>query len=319
MVVSLLWISGAICLAGMLLPAPALGAQDSRNCPPAVEPLTADQLQAAVVHARDRGLLWRITRDGRASYLYGTLHVGKAAWMMPGPMVRHALEQTDTTALELDPLDGQVQRDIAATIAARPATNLPAALQARLAMLWDQQCLPIAALDSGPVELHAFTLMFMIGRRDGFDPAYGTEVMLAALAHDAGRAVVSLETAASQLNALLARDAAEAQEIVQEALDDLEADRPRDVLRKSARVWEAADLAAFDRYREWCGCYKSELDRRLMKRVLEDRNPGLAQRIDALHSEGRRIFAAVGTMHMVGPSGLPALLAQRGYRVERLR
>ena len=131
--------------------------------------------------------------------------------------------------------------------------------------------------------------------------------------------MVSLETAASQLAALLAQDDAEVQAIVQDALDDLEAGRPRETLRKSVQVWEAGDLAELNRYLEWCDCDKTERDRRLMKRVLDDRNPGLAQGIDALHAQGKRVFAAVGALHMIGPTGLPVLLAQRGYAVERLR
>jgi len=33
---------------------------------------------------------------------------------------------------------------------------------------------------------------------------------------------------------------------------------------------------------------------------------------------GKQVFAAVGSLHMIGPMGLPALMAQRGYRVERV-
>jgi uncharacterized protein YbaP (TraB family) len=28
------------------------------------------------------------------------------------------------------------------------------------------------------------------------------------------------------------------------------------------------------------------------------------------------VFAAVGSLHMIGPLGLPALMVQRGFRVE---
>jgi len=31
------------------------------------------------------------------------------------------------------------------------------------------------------------------------------------------------------------------------------------------------------------------------------------------------VFAAVGSLHMIGPKGLPALLAERGYRIERIK
>ena len=33
---------------------------------------------------------------------------------------------------------------------------------------------------------------------------------------------------------------------------------------------------------------------------------------------GKRVFAAVGALHMIGPTALPSLLAARGYRVERV-
>ena len=52
--------------------------------------------------------------------------------------------------------------------------------------------------------------------------------------------------------------------------------------------------------------------------MLDDRNPGLADGIDRLHREGRRVFAAVGALHMAGPRGLLRLLAARGFTVERL-
>jgi uncharacterized protein YbaP (TraB family) len=39
----------------------------------------------------------------------------------------------------------------------------------------------------------------------------------------------------------------------------------------------------------------------------------------AQHREGRRVFAAVGALHMVGPQSLPRLLERQGFRVERIR
>ena len=43
-----------------------------------------------------------------------------------------------------------------------------------------------------------------------------------------------------------------------------------------------------------------------------------AARIDSLHASGQPVFAAVGSLHLVGRLGLPALLAERGYKVERV-
>ncbi len=48
------------------------------------------------------------------------------------------------------------------------------------------------------------------------------------------------------------------------------------------------------------------------------RNPAIASRIDELHRDGRRLFAAVGTLHMIGDAPLQKLLAERGFKIERV-
>lgn len=309
----------AWCLAWLfLLSAKTVIAAGAPACPPAAQPFTPELFDAAARQARDRGPLWRITKDGHSSYLYGTIHIGKAQWMAPGPLVKRALQQTDMLALELDLLDEAIQREMMAALAAKGEGKLPAPLRARVKKLWKAACLPEDSLDRVPAEMQALTLTYMAARRDGFDPSYGSEMLLSLIARSLGRPVVSLETVALQLQAIFSQDDAEVEAMVRDWLDDVEADRLRPVLRKVALVWEDADLAELDNYKAWCECARTEGERKLLKRVLDDRNPGLAQRIHALHGEGRKLFAAVGAMHMSGPQGLPALMAARGYKVERL-
>jgi uncharacterized protein len=77
-------------------------------CPPQPAPLTPAAVEQGLRSAVDRGLLWRISKGGRSSWLYGTLHVGRQPWMFPGPQVREALQSADRVALELDLLDPAV-------------------------------------------------------------------------------------------------------------------------------------------------------------------------------------------------------------------
>ena len=85
------------------MPAPAQA--PAAACPPAVVSTSAADGADGRGAPRDRGLLWRITRDGHSSYLYGTLHVGKPAWQRLGPQVAAALRASDVLALEVDPGD----------------------------------------------------------------------------------------------------------------------------------------------------------------------------------------------------------------------
>lgn len=288
-------------------------------CPPAAQPLNDTLFQAAAAQAKDRGLLWRVSKGGHSSYLYGTLHVGRAEWMAPGPLLRDALQATDTLALELDPLNPDVQREMATGLAQIKLRPLTSALRARLVRQLQAQCLPTQDVDKAPAEMQLITLSAVVGRRDGLDPTYGSEVLLSVVARSIARPVVSLETVQQQMHALLARNAAEANTVVREGLDDLETDRLRQMLLRTVEVWDTADFDALSRYNEWCQCANTPSEKEQMRRLLDDRNPGLAQRVDALHASGKKLLVAVGSLHMAGPQGLPALLATRGYLVERLR
>jgi len=307
----------SLCLAAVGL---SLHGQAGAACPPAPQPLTPALFQQAAAQAQDRGFLWRIRKEGRTSYLYGTLHVGRAEWMAPGPLTQQALAATEVTGLELDPLDPGVQQDMASANAQAPQDRpLPKALRERLRRDWLAECLPEAELGQAPAELQALSLTFMVGRRDGLQVVYGTDILLALLAHGNDRKVVSLETGAAQMAALLEPRAADAQRGVRETLDEVEQGRARQLLLKVADVWARGDLEALEHYGDWCDCLKTAQDRAQLKRLMDDRNPGMAERIDAVHQGGQAIFAAVGALHMVGPTGLPALLAQRGYQVERVQ
>jgi uncharacterized protein YbaP (TraB family) len=87
------------------------------TCPPALPQASAAEQGAP---ARDRGLLWRATRDGRTLHLYGTLHVGKPHWRKLGPRTAAALRDSDVVALEIDPLDPALAAAMAAVAPPRP-------------------------------------------------------------------------------------------------------------------------------------------------------------------------------------------------------
>ena len=288
------------------------------DCPPAAQQPSPEQLRAGLRDARDHGFLWRISRDGRSSWLFGTLHVAKLAWNFPGPAQREAIAASDTMALEIDLLDPAMQQRMATALAALPKTPLPPALQERLARRAQAECVPPQALAALAPEMQIAALTTLVGRRDGLDPAWGIDTFLAGWGHSTRMNMVSLETPELQLKTLQVQSPAETLEMVASALDELEAGRSLVTLRRMATIWADGDLPELLRYETWCDCIKTAADRALMVRLLDDRNPALADAIAELHASGQRVFAAVGSLHMIGPTGLPTLMAERGYRVERI-
>jgi uncharacterized protein len=285
----------------------------AQSCPPPVLPVAVPAVPA--VPSVDRGLLWRLQRDGHISWLYGTLHVGKPAWS-PGPQVAAALRASSVLALELDPADPELQREM---LQALPVLAAPEALALRLQRASERACLRVLALAPLHPLLQAMTLTVIDARWLGLDPAFGLDRRLASEALAAARDVVSLETASQQMAALVPADEAEALTLVEQTMQQLEDGSARRVLQRLLDAWQAGDLAALERYESWCECAVSEANRRLLQRVNDGRNPALAVGIDLLHARHRGgVFAAVGALHMTGAKSLTRLLAARGFEVERV-
>jgi uncharacterized protein YbaP (TraB family) len=305
-----------LCATGAVAQAPA------PECPPTTQPPTQAQLQEAAQAARDRGALWKLTRDGRTSYLYGTIHVGKLEWAFPGQQVRSALLATDLVALEIDPTDPQMlQRMTKPDVGGTGAPAITAALQERLSHRLDAACLPAqvrpAVAAQHPV-MQAMTLSVLEARWEGLDAGYAQEFVLAGFAHAAQRRIVSLETPELQMAALMPKNDADMQQMITSMLDQLDQGAGRRSIARLATAWERGDLDDLAQYERWCDCAVSDEDRRQLARLIDERNPGLADRIDALHRDGARAFVGIGTLHMVGPKALPQLLAAKGFAVERV-
>lgn len=305
-------LSAAAADASLPAPVPPEAAQ-AAVCPPPLAAPSAAELARWQREAQDRGFLWRIQGHGHASWLYGTLHVARAEWSFPGPHLQDALNRSERIALEMDPLDPGIGQRMQA-LATRHAGRWPAALLARGKAQAAAACLPAALVD----QLHPAMLLSAVStgslRAQGLEVAYAPEFVLSGLARARRLPVVSLESPELQAQALLGNGPPDATELA-EGLQDLESGRTATMTAALVRDWTRSDWEHLQDYAAWCDCLRTAADRAAMRRLVDDRNPGLARSIDRLH-RGGPLLVAVGALHMAGPQGLLALLRQRGYRVD---
>jgi uncharacterized protein len=290
----------------------ATSAGAAPSCPPPVVESAADSVAAA----KDLGFLWRISRDGHSSYLFGTLHVGKPAWRRFGPRLSAALQDSELLALEIDPSDPALAEGLRA---AAPPPPLPSAMATRLAQAYARACVAASLLAELHPVLQASTLAVLEARWLGMDPAFAQEQLLLAQAQARGQRVVALESAAQQVAALVPAEPAQALAQLAQHLSQLENQSSRRVMRRLMQAWQQGDLASLENFASWCECAGSAEERLAMRQLNDQRNPGLADGISAQHAQGLRVFAAVGALHMTGPQALPRLLARRGFAVERVK
>ena len=301
-----------LCTAGLV----GAASPDAASCPPQATPPHRILLQPAQQRAADRGFLWRVSRGGRDSFLYGTMHAGRADWLALGPRTEASLARTGALALEVNVMDPAVQTALRDATQG-PPRRLPAELMQSLRDAWSAECLPADALLAGPTEFHVAQLAMAQAKRQGLFPLYGAESALLMRSLRTERPVVGLETVQTQLATLLARNDDEAEAMVRDALADWRDPRAPQMLERLTRAWVRGDLKDLEAYADWCDCLNTPSERAAFARLVDGRNPGMADAIERLHA-GVSVFAAVGALHLIGPQGLPALLQARGFNVTRV-
>jgi len=289
------------------------------RCPPDAVMPGQDEVMAGMRQAVDRGLLWKATQGGRTVYLYGTIHVAQESWMYPGPHVLRAVQASDVIALELDPTDPDILGRLQKAIARRPdAPALPEALQRRLAAQMAAACIAPETFAGMRPEMQAVSVEVLEGRQFGLYPAYGIDNFLAGLGHGMKKPIRSLETPESQAALLVSDDPAETATTVAEVLDELEGGKGPQMLQRLAGDWQRGDLDDLGAYASWCECLDTPQQRADFVKLVDERNPLMADKIVKWHAQGKSLFVAVGTLHLIGRAGLPALLKARGFEVERV-
>ena len=87
---------------------------------------------------------------------------------------------------------------------------------------------------------------------------------------------------------------------------------------KITEAWANSDEATLANFARWCQCMRNAREVAFYKRLIDDRNLTMADGLDKIHLRGKPVFAGAGALHMFGANALPKLMAQRGYRVERI-
>jgi uncharacterized protein YbaP (TraB family) len=298
-------------------------------------PATADALTASAEHlpyaaaparaqdARRQGALYRVTRDGQVSYLFGTIHVGTKAFYPLAPEVSRALADSSTLVLELDTrANDAFLQAVAKHGSYAPGDTIgrhvSADTLASLVRALHANGIALANVAHLKPWLLANLLMGLELERSGFVRSQGVEHFLLSKAQAHGTAVAELESADYQLALFDTLGDADSERYLRESLRNL-ADGTS--LRKAKAViaaWSSGDAAALDALvvdATAGGTVTSDFTRRTL---LGRRNPEMAAQIERIMQDGKIAFVGVGLLHLLGANGLPELLSQRGYQVERM-
>ena len=148
-------------------------------------------------------------------------------------------------------------------------------------------------------------------QKAGLDAALGLDKYFFDKARAAGKPVVALETAESQIDRFDKMPESLQEQMLRSTLTELDVQRNGVAAmigawrRGDAATLEKLALSSFDGYR---GAYTS---------LIVERNNNWIPQIEACLARPTPCLVVVGAAHLVGPDGLLTLLKQKGYRIEQ--
>jgi len=270
-----------------------------------------------------RPFLWRI-EGTPPSYLFGTVHLPDARLEPLLPSVQRALDASEVVLAEL-PMDAATRSELASR-SLLPAgrslkSEIPADLYARVQTLLRARHIPPAAV--ARVRVWALALQItLLDHLAALVTMKPLDLRLYEAAHDAGKSVGGLETVDEQMKVFDGLSRAEQAALLRKTLDDADEYKKRgiDPIEDLLKLYLAGDEAKTrDAFATMFDPSKS-LDALLQKRVLDDRNKVMTDRVQArIEATPRRAhFVAVGAAHLLGDDSVVAALAKRGYKLTRL-
>lgn len=259
--------------------------------------------------------LWAVdsARGETLGWLFGTIHAlpEGANWTTPlldGTIADAGMLVVEVRDLDPDRTAAALNRLARDTPGPPLAERLPPGARRDLADLLEREGAGAGAFDGLETWAAALALSGLGGATQS---ANGVDKAIVALF--AGRPIAELEGARDQLaifDALTERDQRSLLVAVLSERKDSTADA-----RTLSEAWLAGDLDRLER-----ATRRGLLaDPALYQALSAGRNAAWLRKLVPLLEAGRRPLIAVGTAHMLGPDGLPALLAARGYRVRRLQ
>ena len=271
-----------------------------------------------------RGTLYRVDHNGHTCYLFGTVHVGQVAFYPLEPIVMRALHASNTLALEIDIRDENAFNQAifkhglytdGTTIADHLTTDRLAKLKAAL----QQNGIPFERVARMKPWMIANLLIVQTMARNGYPTEQGLELYFLSVAAKEGKIVRGLETADYQLSLFNRLDDMQQQEYLEETLQDLNDGSEITQAIELIDAWRHADSAKMLALKQRMLSDGSASSQFIEDILLNQRNPGLADRIAMLLNDDKTSFVAVGMLHLIdGENSIPALLRKRGYQVRML-
>jgi uncharacterized protein len=262
--------------------------------------------------------LWRLTDADSEIWILGTVHVLPPELKWRSARIDKAFAAAEVVWFEAA-TDDAATAEIGALVSrlgANPAgvtlsSRLSAPDKARLDRVTKSLGVEIGSLEDARPWLAALQLSMALLAKQGAETGSGVETVLEADAARSGKPVAYFETAAQQMHMLA--DLAPESEMRFFSATLRQIEEEADTTDEMDTLWASGQVDALG---ELLQRQIDEAGPEVAEVLIHRRNAAWTAEIDRMMQGKGRVFIAVGTAHLTGAGGVPALLRAKGYVVE---
>jgi uncharacterized protein len=275
---------------------------------------------ASTVHAQlSKPFLWELNKDGKIVTLFGSLHVGKPDFYPVPDAVQKRFDLAKVLAVEADvtlPETQQVCSKLAVTKDTLESVLSPEDFAALSGYIRAAN-IPETAVQGRKLWLVNLVVLGVELGQLGVDFSRGLDVVFLREAKHAKMKVVEVEGGSTQCGILASATVAETKATMTRFLEAVRQNRMEKRLIEMVAAYRAGDGPALTRIvLEDFGDTPEGVAAR--RRILDDRHPTMADKIDAYFKSADNHFVVVGVGHMFGENNLLDALAKKGIKAKRV-
>ena len=268
--------------------------------------------------------MWQVKSETATVSLVGSIHVGKPDFFPLAEPFETAFSDAPVLAVEVDMTDPANLQKSGVLIMQKGMLPGGTTLQDRLSPeLWNrmeeyaaESDMNLAMYSKLKPGLVAMIMVLEEYKKQGFDPELGIDMHFLEAAKEQGKEIRELESIEAQLDLFFSIDDQLDDILMAEFLDQM--DEIVAMTEEMVQLWKTGDVDGLDRFlQDQMG--EDPAMAEFYRTLLDDRNVGMADKIDEWLKADTDIYVVVGAGHFSGPQGILSLLEDKGYKVRQMR
>lgn len=267
-------------------------------------------------------ILWKIEDDNSFVYLLGSVHIANQSFYPLNSAYYEAYSKTDSLAIEAD-AENINNLEIQKTIAERgiypDGKTLQQSISKKTLKAYKEylksQGLNTETTTNTKPWLLSLTLLTIELQKMGFYPQFGIDRHFITKAKMAGKKIIELESAESQIN-LISGFSDELQEMLLfYTFKDIQ--NLKDAFTPLINSWKDGDTGSLDNYLNKTFNESPEM-KPLWDKIIFDRNINFAKKIESFLADDKLCMVIVGAAHITGKKGILDLFKNKPFKIEQI-